>query len=98
MISHGITLLHVDQHADMNEPNERIDTEKQSDLDYIAAYVNSQTQIASFIQPAIKSGLLKECVQIRTESKLEEIVQNMEAHKPYILDIDIDFFAHEHEV
>lgn len=97
------TLLHVDQHADMNEPDERIDPEKQWDLDYIAEYVNTHTQIASFIQPALRSGLIGECVQIRTESKLQEIADNIwamnhELSADYILDIDIDFFAHESNI
>lgn len=79
----------------MNEPASRLDQSQEADLDYIAKYVNTQTQIASFIQPALRSGLLSECIQIRSEAKLEEIVSQRALHQPYILDIDIDFFAQE---
>ena len=98
LISKGAKLLHVDQHADMNEPASRLDQSQEADLEYIAEYVNTQTQIASFIQPALRSGLLSECIQIRSEAKLEEIVSQRSVHQPYILDIDIDFFAEETDV
>lgn len=99
LITKGATLLHIDQHADMNEPAERIDTTREHDMDYMARYVNEQTQIASFIQPALRSGLVTECVQIRTETKLAEIVETYaSANEQYILDIDLDFFAAESDV
>lgn len=79
LISPGATLLHIDQHADMNEPVARIDPDKQSDMDYIATYVNEQTQIASFIQPALKTGLFAECVQIRSEFALQEAVSKIKS-------------------
>lgn len=82
----------------MNQPNVRINKEQESDMDYIAEYVNTETQIASFIEPALQSGLLAECVQIRSEAKLEEIVKEYDnqAMNNIILDIDMDFFAFEH--
>ncbi len=102
IITEWMTLLHIDQHADMNEPAERIDQERQWDLDYISEYVNTKTQIASFIQPALRSWLIHECVQIRTEFTLEEVVQNLWSMNyalwSYIVDIDIDFFAHETDI
>jgi len=98
LISRWVPLLHVDQHADMNEPAGRIDPAQEHDLWYIAAYVNTQTQIASFIQPALRSGILSTCVQIRSEAKLQEIADSLDSRDPYILDIDIDFFAHEENI
>lgn len=98
LIPKWVTLLHVDQHADMNEPSAHIDMSQESNLDYIAEYVNTQTQIASFIQPAIRSGLITECIQIRSEAKLQEVSSKAKQYMPYILDIDIDFFAEEKEI
>ena len=60
--------------------------------------MNTQTQIASFIQPALRSGILSTCVQIRSEAKLQEIADSLDSRDPYILDIDIDFFAHEENI
>lgn len=59
--------------------------------------MNTYTQIASFIEPALHSGLLKECLQIRSEAKLAEILEIYEniPSDNVVLDIDIDFFAEE---
>lgn len=60
----------------------------------IARYVNEVCTIADFIQPALRSGLLGECVQVRTENGIingEWLMMN----DRYILDIDIDFWAPE---
>ena len=94
LIQKWATLLHVDQHADMNEPDERISETQQNDLEYIAEYVTEKTQIASFIWPALNAGLIDECVQIRSEAKLEEMVVK-DWWDNVILDIDIDFFVWE---
>ena len=48
--------------------------------------------IADFIQPAICSGLLSDCIQVRTEYGLLHFDR---IEKPYVLDIDIDFWAPE---
>lgn len=117
LISPGATLLHVDQHADMNEPISYYNSESKLwpltyDLQSVATYVNTQTQIASFIQPALHAGLVKESVQIRSESKLQEITEDIKLKTKnqkdivdfeswvlsYIVDIDLDFFAHETDV
>ena len=51
----------------MKDPLEWIDMSKENDLEYIATYVNEVCTIADFIQPALRSGLVGECVQVRTE-------------------------------
>ena len=98
VISPWVALIHIDQHADMNEPAARIDEARVNDLSYVAEYVNTQTQIASFIKPALQSGLVSECIQVRSEAKLQEIADFKLDGLSYILDIDIDFFAHETDV
>ncbi len=95
-VQRGLPVIHIDQHSDMKDPMGWIDVDKEADLDYIARYVNEVCTIADFIQPALRSGLISECVQVRTEYSLLA-----ESRKPkaegggYILDIDIDFWASE---
>lgn len=141
LIQPGAMLLHIDQHADFNEPNFYLNWESKElraewntekifnreemrkreneealtsdqwlaasddyDLWVIAEYVNTQTQIASFIKPALHSGLIGDCIQIRSEAKLQEIIHNNIIENwalrigNSIVDIDIDFFAHETDV
>lgn len=93
-IGKGLPLIHIDQHSDMNDPAWRIDEKKEHDLSYIAQYVNEVCTIADFIQPALRSGLLGECVQVRTEYWIINGEWWM-VNDAYILDIDIDFWAPE---
>ena len=95
-IDKWLPLIHIDQHSDMNNPVGWIESEKEDDLDYIAEYVNEVCTIADFIQPALQTWLISQCLQVRTEYSLLA-----ESRKPkaegvgYILDIDIDFWAPE---
>lgn len=73
-------------------PNTFIDASKESDLSYIAEYVNQECNVGSFIVPAQKSGLIGECIQIRTESGL---LNFSDLPQEYILDIDLDFWVPE---
>jgi hypothetical protein len=66
-IQKWLSLIHIDQHSDMKDPVGWIDVEKEHDWDYIATYVNEVCTIADFIQPALKTGLVGECVQVRSE-------------------------------
>lgn len=54
----------------MKDPIGWIVMDKENNLDYIAEYVNEVCTIADFIQPALRSGLVGECVQVRTENQL----------------------------
>ncbi len=56
-------------------------------MDYIARYVNEICNVGNFIKPAIISGSISECTQLRTEESLLDF----QPTRPYILDIDIDF-------
>lgn len=93
-IGKGLALIHIDQHSDMKDPLEWIDMSKENDLEYIATYVNEVCTIADFIQPALRSGLVGECVQVRTEYWIINGEWWM-VNDAYILDIDIDFWAPE---
>jgi hypothetical protein len=93
-IEKWLPVIHIDQHSDMNDPVGWIDGEKENDLAYIAIYVNEVCTIADFIQPALRSGLVSECVQVRTENGIINGKWWM-VNGGYILDIDIDFWAPE---
>jgi len=94
-IGKELPLIHIDQHSDMNDSAWRIDEKKEHDLSYIAQYVNEVCTIADFIQPAMRSGLISDCIQVRTEYSLLHFDR---IEKPYVLDIDIDFWAPEMSV
>lgn len=82
-----LPVIHIDQHSDLWEAPSLIDRSKEQDLNYIASYVNEICNVGNFIKPAIISGLITECTQLRTE----EFLLDFQPTKPYILDIDIDF-------
>lgn len=82
-----LPVIHIDQHSDLWEAPSLIDRSKEKDLDYIAHYVNEICNVGNFIKPAIISGLISECTQLRTEESLLDF----EPNRPYILDVDIDF-------
>ena len=76
-------LIHIDQHTDMNLSEFELDLNNPQ----IDVY-----NVWNFIQPAIKSWLIKDVIQINTEYKL----LNYEIYKKdLILDIDLDFRAPE---
>lgn len=93
-IESWLPLIHIDQHSDMKDPAWWIDKDQEEDLCYIATYVNEVCTIANFIQPALRSGLLGECMQVRTEYWIINGEWWM-VNDAYILDIDIDFWALE---
>lgn len=103
-IEKWLPLIHIDQHSDMKDPVRWIDEERENDLSSIATYVNEVCTIADFIQPALRSGLIGECIQIRTENGLLDFpidswiassLHSSQWRSGYILDIDIDFWAPE---
>lgn len=103
------SLIHIDQHADMEIPWTPIDKSQydifsknfgSEQLDYIARYTNEVCNVGNFIQPAIDSGLVQETIQVRSVAKLIETgLTGDPTHTKNtntILDIDIDFFV-DHE-
>lgn len=96
VIEKGLPVVHIDQHSDMNDPKEWIGTTNQQTLESIARYTNEVCTIADFIKPAQKVGLIGECKQVRSEYALLHdwwAHNNQSSHTPYILDIDLDFWA-----
>lgn len=81
------TVIHIDAHADLEPTAKPFPTNPTEDK--TRDYVHSQTHIGSFIQPAVDSGLISDCIQIRSSYALEHLT--LEAGTTYILDIDLDF-------
>jgi hypothetical protein len=76
----------------MKNPVAWLDIHKENDLDYVTEYTNEVCTIADFIQPALKTGIISQCIQVRTENGL------LDYDIPkfsYIVDVDIDFWATE---
>lgn len=67
LIPKGLPVIHIDQHSDLGEAPSLIDRKKENNVDYIAHYANEICNVGNFIKPAIVSGLIAECVQLRTE-------------------------------
>lgn len=86
-ISAPISLIHIDQHTDMND-NENIFS-LDSDLDQISDFVNYECNVWNFIKPSIQSWLISEIQQINTEYKILNFDTDIQSD--FILDIDIDF-------
>ncbi|MDR0369207.1 MAG: UPF0489 family protein [Candidatus Peribacteria bacterium] len=120
-------LIHIDQHSDMNPNQHSLSLASPKEVfQFTQRYAN----VGNFIQPALKSRLISEVVQIRTETALQSIFSSdkfgllyqdtkkasplikyvspceggyggaegifvQTPTEPYILDIDLDFFAPE---
>lgn len=87
-----LTVVHIDQHADLGTTPLSFDLTQKNNEDYLRHYTNEVCTIASFIQPLVAVGIVHECIQVRTSTKLHEI-HATQLQTPYILDIDLDFFA-----
>ncbi|MDR0650488.1 MAG: UPF0489 family protein [Candidatus Peribacteria bacterium] len=100
-------LVHIDQHSDMRDnqfslPDDLLEVDRS---DEVFKFVQKYCNVGNFIQPALKAGLISEVVQVRTETafttlfckeKKEECYERGFLNDtPYILDIDLDFFAPE---
>jgi len=85
-------VIHIDQHSDMRDNQFSLpDCILESDCSYeVFKFVQECCNVGNFIQPALKSWLISDIIQVRTEDGLLDINPN-----EYILDIDLDFFAPE---
>lgn len=90
-----LPVIHIDQHADLAEPDRSFDATKKYNRDYLRYYTNYHCNVGSFIKPAIDARYITKCIQVRTGKKLIESTENIGAWawktQSYILDIDCDF-------
>lgn len=88
-----LPVIHIDQHSDLaTPPTWNIDTIQHTTLEDRKQIAYQIADIGSFIIPAIEWWLICSCEQIRTETKL---IDYQLPALPYILDIDLDFWAPE---
>lgn len=88
-----VSIIHIDQHSDLNPSSGILDLSKIHDEEYIREFTNHVCQISNFIQPFLKAYPATDYKRIKSESEL----LNWESNKtsPLIVDIDIDFRAPE---
>ncbi len=86
-----VSLIHIDQHADMNEPARYLDEQDLVSMDTLFDYTRDQTTIASFIRPALQAWWISNVVQVRSSSALYDLGSCWVDDGLYILDIDLDF-------
>ncbi|MDR0607989.1 MAG: UPF0489 family protein [Candidatus Peribacteria bacterium] len=87
-------IIHIDQHSDLWESQFSLPVEVlQRDCSReVFEFVQGSCNVGNFIQPALKSGLISEVQLVLTEYRLQHLQPLAE---PYLLDIDLDFFAPE---
>jgi hypothetical protein len=89
-----ITLIHIDQHKDTRRPESFLTPEEAKDPSRVFKYTNTVLNVGNFIPAAQKTGIINKVTNIDSEPAIESIQKNPPA-TPYILDIDLDFFAPE---
>lgn len=85
-IEKGFTLVHIDQHSDMNSNPFNL---KNKDWRSVVEFTNYKCNVWNFIQPALDCWIIWNVKQIRTEYSL---LWYKWEEKDFILDIDLDFW------
>lgn len=99
LLSDGVLLYHIDEHADMRDPWKYLLKPESEDLQKVFEYTNFFLNVGNYIIPAQKEGLIDEIVQIRSEANLDSyeqwFFQKLETGRNIILNLDLDFFEPE---
>ena len=83
-------LIHIDQHSDCRENKNHLQlNRKESELKKVFEFCNMKCNVWNFIPPAIKSGIISDQIQIRSNTALKEL--NINKISNFFLDIDLDF-------
>jgi len=90
-IDRGITLIHIDAHRDTRIPARNMTTKEANDLKKVFKYTNSVLNVGNYIPPAREEGLIGELISITSERELD----TTKPQSPFILNIDLDFWAPE---
>lgn len=94
LIKDNTTLIHIDEHADMRDPEEYLSNDDFNDLEKVFNYTNfSKVNVGNYIIPAQKQWLIWQIKQIRNTTNLEEYLDYKNSlNWDIILNLDLDFF------
>lgn len=76
-INDNTILYHIDEHADTRDPWVYLWKNSLDDLQKVFDYTNFTLNVGNYIIPAIKDGLIKEVIQIRSETELNNLKEKM---------------------
>ncbi len=86
------TLVHIDEHKDMRDPEIYLSKNEVEDLQKVFDYTNYTLNVGNYIIPALKINLIKEVINISWENELEKN-KDSKINWNYILNLDLDFFS-----
>lgn len=94
IIGDNNTLVHIDEHADTRDPGEYLSKPDSYDMQKVFEYTNfSNINVGNYIIPAQKEWLLKDIIQIRNDSNLDDYLNaSFDLTWDIILNVDLDFF------
>jgi hypothetical protein len=86
----GASLVHVDQHTDLREPDRYLDKEflETMDLRDVFEYTNRHLNVGNFIKPAVACGMFARVEMITGSDDFRK-----ECRDCSVLDLDMDFFS-----
>ncbi|MFN7161242.1 MAG: UPF0489 family protein [Candidatus Gracilibacteria bacterium] len=93
LIRDGATLIHIDQHKDMRDPEIYQKNEDLNDLGKVATYTNEVLNVGNFIIPAREAGMIKDIFLLDAEQHFDQDFSQISGN--LIVDIDLDMFAPE---
>lgn len=90
-IKRNATLIHIDQHKDMREPESYLPAIPAPNLEAIYNYTNTVLNVGNFIRPAMELGIIKDAYFLDNEPSFFKEYPSTNT----IVDIDLDLFAAE---
>lgn len=94
LISKPVTIIHVDQHADLRENCNDLDFGRIVDLEYVADFVDTKTNVGNYLPPLLRAGLISRVIRVEGTSALESLEHDA-LPDSFVLDLDMDLFAPE---
>ena len=87
------TLIHIDEHADTRDSWEYLYKPDSYDLEKVFQFTNYTLNVGNYIIPAQKEGIIRDVIQIRNQTNLEDYRDlRFDLGWDIILNLDLDFF------